>query len=324
MSRTVLALVATVLVAGAAAACGSDSDDKAPAAPAATQTLSTPVAVRHAYGSTTIKTVPKRIVTLDLQWTDVMLAMGVKPIAYAVDPGMPAAGVPWEKLPADATKIPATDGLPVEKILAMHPDLVVAAYAIRDEETYKLLSAGVPTIAGPPNDQVPAWQDLTRTTGKIFNDTAKADQVISAADAPVAAAAAAKELPQLKGKSFTLAQYIVSDAMYVVGDPNDGSSRFFEQFGMKIYQPVLDEAKRTGTTRVKVSTERADLLAFLINGGDASDLNDVPGFDQLPGTVAVLDYATISSLNTPPPLSIPYALDRLRPYLDKAAGKVGA
>ncbi|OHV48684.1 hypothetical protein BCD48_14655 [Pseudofrankia sp. BMG5.36] len=328
MWRMVLALVAAVLLAGTAAACGSDDDDQAPAASATpSQTLSTPVTVQHVYGSTTIKTIPKRVVTLDLQWTDVMLAMGVQPIAYAVDPGMPASGVPWEKLPADATKISVTDGLPVEKILALHPDLVVAAYAIQDEETYKLLSASVPTIAGPPGDAVPAWQDLTHTAGQFLNDTAKADKVIADADAPVKAAAA--ELPQLKGKTFALAQYIVGDSMYIVGDPKDGSSLFFEEFGMKLYQPVLDEAAKTGETRVNVSTERADLLradllAFLINGGDESDLGDIPGFDQLPGTVAVLDYATIVGLNTPSPLSIPYSLDKLRPYLDKTAGKAGA
>ena len=37
--------------------------------------------------------------------------------------------------------------------------------------------------------------------------------------------------------------------------------------------------------------------------------------------IAVLDYATIVGLNTPTPLSIPYALDKMRPYLVKAAGK---
>jgi iron complex transport system substrate-binding protein len=324
----VLALLATLLVASAAA-CGSDEDDPTPAASSGgPQTLPAPVTVQHTYGSTTIKTVPKRVVTLDLQWTDVLLAMGVTPVGYAVDPGLPAAGVPWEKLPADATKISATDGLPVEKILALKPDLVVAAYAIQDEETYKLLSAGVPTIAGPPGtDQVPAWQDLARTAGKLLDDPARAEKVIRDAEAPVTAAA--KALPELAGKSFALAQYVVGDSMYIVGDPKDGSSLFFEAFGMTIYRPILDEAAKTGETRVNVSTERsgllrADLLAFLINGGGESDLKDIPGFDQLPGTVAILDYPTIVGLNTPSPLSIPYSLAKLRPFLDKAAGKGGA
>jgi iron complex transport system substrate-binding protein len=97
---------------------------------------------------------------------------------------------------------------------------------------------------------------------------------------------------------------------------------------MTLYPPVRQEGARTGAARINVSTERADLLradllAFLVNGGDRSNLSDIPGFDQLPGTVAVLDYPTIVGLNTPSPLSIRYALERLRPYLDQAARKAG-
>ncbi|PSL02489.1 hypothetical protein CLV30_110142 [Haloactinopolyspora alba] len=50
----------------------------------------------------------------------------------------------------------------------------------------------------------------------------------------------------------------------------------------------------------------------------ADDLADIPGFDRLPGTVTVLDYPAIVGLNTPSPLSVPYALDRLRPHLKTA------
>jgi iron complex transport system substrate-binding protein len=93
---------------------------------------------------------------------------------------------------------------------------------------------------------------------------------------------------------------------------------------MTMLPELKAEGERTGETRVQVSTERADLLrvdllAFLINGGDETDLDDIPGFDSLPGTVAVLDYATIVGLNTPSPLSIPYALENLHPFLEEAA-----
>ncbi|MQA01827.1 MAG: hypothetical protein GEV07_03545 [Streptosporangiales bacterium] len=87
---------------------------------------------------------------------------------------------------------------------------------------------------------------------------------------------------------------------------------------------MVRQGKKTGDARVSVSTERSDLLrsdllAFLVNGGDRSDLDDITGFDELPGTVAVLDYATIVGINTPSPLSTPYALQKLRPYLEKTA-----
>jgi iron complex transport system substrate-binding protein len=318
LSRLVTALFGTLLVAGLAA-CGSD-DSAAESGDA--QTLAAPVTVEHKFGETTIDAVPKRIVTIDLQWTDVMLAMGVEPVGYTVDALMPDEQVPWQKAPAGAKALPLTDGVPVEQILALDPDLVLGSYSIADEETYKLLADRVPTVAGPPDTQVMAWQDMVRLAGKFLNETDKAEQLITGVDDEVAAVAG--EYPVLKGRTFALAQYIVGDSMYIVADEKDGSSVFFQQLGMTLYPPVVAEGQKTGEARVNVSTERADLLqadllAFLVNGGDESDLSDIPGFDQLPGTVAVLDYPTVVGLNTPTPLSIPYALEKLTPYLKEVA-----
>jgi iron complex transport system substrate-binding protein len=315
--RLVTALLGTVLVAGLAA-CGSDGSS---ASDPATK-LAEPVTVTHKFGRTTVDTVPKRIVTIDLQWTDIMLAMGVEPVGYTVDSLMPDSKVPWQKLPSGAKALSLTDGVPVEQVLALDPDLVLGSYSISDEETYKLLSDRVPTIAGPPDTEVLAWQDMVRTAGKLLNQPEKAEEIVKSVDDKVAAVMT--ELPGLEGRTFELAQYIVGDSMYIVADENDGASVIFSQLGLTLYPPVVAEGKQTGQARVNVSTERADMLradlvVFLVNGGDESDLTDIPGFDQLPGTVAVLDYATIVGLNTPTPLSIPYALDKLKPFLAEAA-----
>jgi iron complex transport system substrate-binding protein len=319
LTRLVTALLGGLLVAGLAA-CGSD--DSAAESGDATK-LDSPVTVEHRFGKTTIDTVPKRIVTIDLQWTDVMLAMGVEPVGYTVDSLMPDSKVPWQKPPSGAKALELTDGVPVEQVLALNPDLVLGSFSIDTEETYKLLSDRVPTVAGPPdNRQVTSWQDMVRTAGKFLNEPEKAEQVIKSVDDEVTGVA--KELPGLKDRTFSLAQYIVGDSMVIVADEKDGSSVFFQQLGMKLNPTVVSEGQKTGQARVTVSTERADLLradflAFLVNGGDESDLSDIAGFDQLPGTVAVLDYATVVGLNTPTPLSIPYALEKLKPFLEEAA-----
>lgn len=318
LSRLAPALLGALLVTGLAA-CGSD--DSAAESGDATR-LSSPVAVEHKFGTTTIDTVPLRIVTIDVQWTDIMLAMGVEPVGYTVDSFMPDSTVPWQELPSGAKALELTDGVPVEQVLALDPDLVLGTFSIDSEETYKLLSDRVPTIAGSPDRQVASWQDMVRTAGKFLNQPDKAEQVIRSVDDEVAGVAA--ELPGLAGKTFALAQYIVGDSLVVVADEKDGSSVFFQQLGMKLDPVVVSEGQRAGQARLTVSTERADLLradflSFLINGGDESDLADIPGFDQLPGTVAVLDYPTVVGLNTPTPLSIPYALEKMKPQLEKAA-----
>jgi len=317
--RLAALLAAASLLVGA---CSSEGDESA--GDATGEALASPVTVEHRFGTTTIKEVPKRIVTIDLQWTDVMLAMGVEPVAYTVDSLMPESGPPWQDLPADAKALPLDDGVPVEQILALNPDLVLATYSLADEETYKLLANRVPTIVGPKDEtKVTPWQDLVRTAGEFLDQPDKAEQVIGSVDETVGAAAT--EFAGLKDRTFSLAQYIVGDAVYVVADEQDGSSLLFASLGMRLHPDVLAEGEKTGDTRVNIGTERADLLradllVFLVNGGDESDLADIPGFDDLPGTVALLDYPTIVGLNTPSPLSIPYVLDELRPKLAEASG----
>lgn len=138
--------------------------------------------------------------------------------------------------------------------------------------------------------------------------------------------AAADDLPGLQDQTFALAQYVVGDSMYIVSDEEDGSSLFFQQLGMALLPEVVSEGEESGETRVNVSTERADLLeadflVFYVNGGDENDLADIPGFEELPGTVAIQEYPVTAGLNTPSPLSIPYVLGELRPHLETAAGE---
>lgn len=107
-------VVLTALLIGALglSACGTDDEDPA----TDTRTGADVVTVEHQFGTTEVEPAPERIVTLDVQWTDVMLAMGVEPVGYAVDPNMPESGVPWQDLPASAEALNMADGVPVEQI----------------------------------------------------------------------------------------------------------------------------------------------------------------------------------------------------------------
>lgn len=304
------------------AGCGAD-DEPEGASDAAASTAE-PVVVDHVYGTTEVDGVPERIVTIDLQWTDTMLALGVEPVGYTVDSSMPDETVPWQELPEDAEALDLTEGVPIEQIAALDPDLVVGSWSITDERTYELLSGIAPTIPTLDGAQVTPWQDLVTLAGDLLDRPDEAGDLVAEIDGAVEQTAA--DLPGLTGQSYELAQYIVGDSMYIVADEADGSSVFFQQLGMEMFAPVREQGEMTGDARINASTERADLLradlvAFLVNGGDESDLADIPGFDRLPGTVAVLDYPTIVGLNTPTPLSVPYSLEQLRPFLEEAAGE---
>ena len=318
--RSLLSVLAATAFAVIVASCGG-SDGDADAASGSSEA----VTVEHRFGTTEVNGVPERIVTIDVQWTDVMLSMGVEPVGYSVDALMPDGGEPWREGERGGEELALDDGIPVEQIAALEPDLIVGTYSIADKQTYEQLTKIAPTVAAKSKAGVEAWQDLVTTAGDLLEEPAKAQEVIDGVEDEIESAAS--DFPKLEGKTFALAQYLVGESSLVaVADENDGSSVLFKSLGMTMLPALKKEGQQENIPRVTVSPERSDLLAadflaFLVNGGDESDLADIPGFDQLPasksGSVAVLDYATIVGLNTPTPLSIPYALEQLRPYLER-------
>lgn len=321
-SRSFRTLLLLPLLGLLAAACGGD-DGAAGNDDGAEPTAS--VTIEHADGSTTIDETPERIVTLGLQWTDAVLAFDLEPVGYATDPLAGDSGVyPWNaELLADATGIDVTDGLPLEQIAALDPDLIlVVPYLLSSEGQYDTLSDIAPTIAAVTDAQVDKWQDQVDVIGRILDRSDDADAVVAEIDELVAATAA--QYPGLAGKSFALANHVPGDALYVVADDTDGSSVFFQDLGMRL-PPELLAAADGVTGRAKFSLEQvellaADLLVLFNNDGQPTDL---VGYERLPavqdGAVSNIDYISVVGLNTPTPLSIPYSLEVVRPALEAAA-----
>jgi iron complex transport system substrate-binding protein len=306
-----VALASTLIACGGSGGSGDSSD-------AGEGT----VTVEHRYGATDVPAQPERVVSLDMQWTDVLLALDAPPVGYLGDPAV-EGDLPWrgDGL-ADATRIDAVDTLPYEQIAALRPDLIMVTYFATDSADYDRLSAIAPTIPTLSENQVDSWQDIARAAGRVLDAHDEAEALITEVDREVAALGA--ELPGLDGKTFALANVVPGDAVYVVADPDDGANVLFDRLGLELSPTFLDVASNV-SGRVELSLEQvglldADLLVLFTNGSDPTDLT---GYAQLPavaaGAVAVLDYAEVSGLNTPTPLSVPYSLGAIRPALDAAA-----
>ena len=314
------AALAVALLAVSVAACGdgntNETDGTSPASAAA------PVTVEHHYGTTTLDGPPQRIVSLDNQWTDVLVALDAPLVGAALDPVIHGR-YPWQDvIPASVESIPVTDSIPYEAVAALQPDLIVITWAAPDTETYDLLSEIAPTIPLLGDAEVDTWQDIATVAGDVLGIPDRAEALVTEAAQRSADVAAA--LPGLQGRTYALANYIAGDSIYVVADPDDGAATFFSQLGLGI-DPDLLAIADGAVRRASLSLERvdmldADLLLILTNG---ADVDDIPGYDLLPavqdGAVAVLDIAGVTGLNTPSPLSIPYSLELIRPALEAAA-----
>jgi iron complex transport system substrate-binding protein len=317
MKRAASLFIALVV---ALTACGGGDSDGDAAADSASPDA---VTIEHQYGETVLDAVPERIVSVNTQWTDVLVELDAPLVAAALDPLVDDGRYPWQgDIPESVEAIPVTDTVPFEAIAAQQPDLIVVSWAAADQNTYDRLTEIAPTIPLLGEADVDQWQDIATLAGEILELPDEAAALVAEADQTSADVLA--ELPGLEGRTYTLVNYVPGDAIYVVADPNDGAATFFAQLGMAI-DPDLVAMDDGGSGRLTLSLEQiglldADMLVLLTNGADPTD---IPGYSNLPavesGAVSVLDVADVTGLNTPTPLSIPYCLDVIRPALEAVA-----
>src|SRR3546814_6415418 len=75
------------------------------------------VTIDHTYGETTIESTPERIVSIDTQWTDVLVALDAPLVADTHAP-VPEDGLfPWQdEMPESVEEIPVGDSISFEAL----------------------------------------------------------------------------------------------------------------------------------------------------------------------------------------------------------------
>ncbi|MGO4616286.1 ABC transporter substrate-binding protein [Nocardia sp. 2YAB30] len=314
------AVVLAVGLAGGAVACGSsdpatDTDGEARS-----------VTIKHSFGETTVVGRPERIVALGNQWLDATQALGVRPVGH-IDNTLGVTGgiAPWEPESLKQSKPLSLSGDIVEQIAALEPDLILVPGIQVDKAMYEKLGKLAPTI-GPVTigAQIDNWVDELNALGNVLGKESDATRVISEVQGKVAAVA--QRYPGLRGKTFLTCMLTAATQLMVLADPKDGSAALFDQLGLSIPEHIAKEAPLGG--RLALSPERlGDLDSNLLTCGAMTGLEDkfkqLPGFAELPsaraGSFALVDVVTISAINSPTALSVPYLLDKLDPALAAAA-----
>ena len=129
------------------------------------------VTVKHIFGETKIPAPPKRVVSAGFTEQDDLLAVGVVPIAVTDWFGGEPFGVwPWAQPKlggAQPVVLNLNDGIQVDQIASLKPDLIVATNAGLDQDTYTKLSAIAPTIAqSGPDAFFEPWKDQATAIGQ--------------------------------------------------------------------------------------------------------------------------------------------------------------
>lgn len=165
------------------------------------------ITVKHIFGETKIPAPPKRVVSAGFTEQDDLLAVGVVPIAVTDWFGGEPFGVwPWAQPKlggAQPVVLNLNDGIQVDQIASLKPDLIVATNAGLDQDTYTKLSAIAPTIAqSGPDAFFEPWKAQATAIGQAVFKNDDMAKLVAGVDEKFAAVG--KNNPQFAGKKVLL------------------------------------------------------------------------------------------------------------------------
>jgi iron complex transport system substrate-binding protein len=342
MRLTVLSLL-LALSSTALVACGDDSgegEDRVPTPPQAVgaEVLegsgTFPAKVTHQFGSTTVPAEPKRVVSVGYTEQDVLLQLGVIPIAVTEWYGeQPDATWPWAHDLLGGAKpevLDSSDGFPIEEIAALEPDLIVGTNAGMKKRDYQLLSAIAPTVtsvAGATPYFSP-WQDQVLQVARALGREADGQTLVDRVESDFEAVADFH--PEWKGKTATFSQGGPYDGQLYVY-PAGLSTDFLTMLGFEI-TPGLDKYAASAGEQALISGENvglleADVVVWATEDADMfAELQDFATVADLPAVKerrsVYTDEVLAGAIYFITPLSLEYVLEHLTPRLEKAvAGK---
>jgi iron complex transport system substrate-binding protein len=328
--RRFLAGLSVLAVAPVLVACGDDAPSgSGSTASSAGEEAAFPATIPHKFGTTEVTAAPQRVVCVGLLEQDALLALGIVPVATTRWFGeAPGCIFPWatDELGDGAlpTVLDATNGIPVEKVAALAPDLIVGIYSGMTQAEYDLLSKLAPTVAQPERyvDYGTPWDETTVMIGTAVGRPRAARDVVDAVNARIDEEAAGH--PEFAGR--TAAVVTPWEGLWVYG-PEDPRGRMLAQLGFTFPDVLMDPgSKEFGWSLSAENTGDLDHLDAVVWLGldDAGagmtslwrrttayeegrwfDISDADG-----------DYYVAHSMVTP--LSIPYVLDRYVPQLAAA------
>ncbi|WP_330183432.1 ABC transporter substrate-binding protein [Nocardia sp. NBC_01503] len=280
-----------------------------------------PVTITHAFGETTLTTVPERIVALGNQWLDTAQSLGITPIAYINDLTAPgSAPPPWEPATLKSARPLDTTAALTDQLAPLHPDLILADPILADAAAYADLTRIAPTIPRLTPAAVTPWPDLLRALAKVLHRGDTAERLITTLDARIAAIP--RTHPTLKSATFTTTWLSAPTQLMVFTDPADPANTLLANLGLTIPAHLTDPTGRLELPPARTPELDADLLLAAYSPGLDETFRALPGFTTLPAVrknaTVFLTAEELSALNHPTALSLPYLLGKLEPALAKA------
>ncbi|WP_292746088.1 iron-siderophore ABC transporter substrate-binding protein [Nostoc sp. NMS4] len=132
--------------------------------------------IKHELGESCVPLNPQRIIVAEQITLEPLIALGLKPIGIP-DASFVASKASFLKSQiAGITYIGKEDQLNLEKVLKLHPDLIISLYDI-NLETYRLFSQIAPTVKFKyVHDR---WQESFRQIAEVLNKAEQAEKLLN-------------------------------------------------------------------------------------------------------------------------------------------------
>ncbi|RNL63765.1 ABC transporter substrate-binding protein [Nocardioides marmoriginsengisoli] len=325
-----LAVAGLATVSLVLSACGSDSGSSNNDAKGDTASVF-PVTVEHRLGKTVVPAKPERVVVVGLTEQDILLELGIVPVATTEWYGeQPSAVWPWaqELLKGEKpTVLSNSDGIQFEKIAALDPDLIIGTNSGVTKDDYAKLSKLAPTITNVKGgtDYFSAWQDQTRIIAEAVGLKEKGEELISRVE--TAYADAKKAHPEFAELTATFSQGAPYDGILYVYPKGLGTD-FLSELGFQM-TPGLEKYAPEAGSQAEISAENvnlidADVMVFATESadmfGELQRWSTIGNLGAVKGNKAIYTDETLAgAIYFLTPLSQMYVLEKLLPQLEKAA-----
>ena len=290
------------------------------------------VIVKHVFGETTVPAPPTRVVSAGLTEHDDLLAVGVVPVAVTNWFGDEPFGVwPWAQDKLGSAKpvlLNLDNGIQIDAIGKLKPDLIVAVNAGLDAETYRKLSEIAPTIAQSGGEAFfEPWKEQAAAVAAAVFQTDEMTRLIATVGEKFASAAQAN--PSFKNRTAVLldGRFTGDTVTATVGG---WRSEFLTTMGLTIPESIKGFPADGGQiliTRKELpaAVEGADVLIWCTDSeAEQSALQADPAVAELRATAMTRNVFAPADLSAAiayaSPLSYPLVADRLPPLLARALG----
>ncbi|WP_119396277.1 iron-siderophore ABC transporter substrate-binding protein [Salinibius halmophilus] len=284
-----------------------------------------PITIEHKFGTTVIEEQPERVVSVDYNGADNILALGVQPVAIRYWYGDYEEVVwPWAHEVLTTEPEILKGDLNFEQIANTNPDVIIAIWSGIDADAYEQLSKIAPVVAVPEGmgDYAMPWDQQALTVGKVLGKEAEAQAQIDAIKQQLAGYA--DQHPQWQGKtvavgnrwndnvgvytSHDIRPLLMAEMGFTTPEAIDAAidgNEFWVEFSMEDLSPM-----------------DADLLMWVTASNDFSNITEIPSHRFMnavkEGREVFLGAEVTGAFSFASLLSLPHAIDAMVPMIEAA------